>query len=376
MKIKKIALGLSLCLCVNAFNISEVFAYENKIWGISNSDGLITINIGDKKNAGNQWIDQEIMLSPYIFKDGYTYSVGSDNNSIVTCKLGTSEYEEPSIKLIGVSAGTTKIRLYEKSNGKFIEIGRSAVKVNKAESSLFINDEIYKVKTEYDEDHVKIGKIHKTYSIDTCYTIGLYEETLRASSLLQGAKYTCVSNKPGITCETKNNSKGELRNFINIKEYGDYTLSYYQEYNGKKIKYSERNISVKPIQLNKEVWLFKGEAVDAYAVAGYLPDTVAENKALYFESKEQPYTDIYGSLNSTDFWFGFGEDKIKVTEVLDYYKVTFQNYNIIGNNYGDVTLQCYVVDGDVPYSQRAEKGQYIGDVTFHVVPFPAGSPNA
>lgn len=389
MMLKKLALGLVICLSFNTLSVVDVFADYNIITkNASLNDGTVMkIGIGSKHYQGG-WIDQEIMLSQFDLKSGRTYSVSSDNSKIVTCKLGRSIelyddkvtvlWDEPSIKLTGVSVGTTTVRMYEKYNGKFTEVGRCIVKVESAEDSIIVNERDWNiVNISFMEDHKKAGHTYTTYSTGKCYTTGTYIETLPAGSLLENAVYTCKSNKTGVSCEIKLDSEGKLKNYINITEMGEYTLTYYQTYDSKTTKYFEKNISVKPIQINKDVYLFKGEALPRAAVIGHVPDWTCSGVSLYFTSDEQPYTNVYGALNSPDLYWGnfYDGDEKNVTEIVKDYTVTFSNGTFVGMNCGTVTLKCYLAP-KVPDSQKAEKGQYIGDVTLHVVPFPEGSPNA
>lgn len=299
-----------------------------------------TVVLGSKWYDGNPyWFDltyvknQEIMFNNI----GGSYTSSSDNNNIVKTSVSGDK-----VNLVGVSAGTTKIRLYR--NG--YEVGNAIIHVNTPSVKLWGSDSLN-------------------------YGLGLQGSNISITDRNLSATYEFVVDKEGFKVYDDILPTGQILTKVDATKVGQYNLEVFEKLNGSRRSMGKYVCNVFDTIVNKEFEIELGANNHASEVFLKYGD---RNYDYYFESN----VDLY-ARNPYSFESWVGEHKMVTGKDLPIskYNIYISSGQVLARQLGTQKVKVYYVprgslvngtiDEMVAYA-KDNKIKYLGETTVKVVP--------
>lgn len=298
-----------------------------------------TVTLGPNRYVGQPlWFDvrysqnQEIMFNNI----GGSYTSSSDNNNIVKTSVSGDK-----VNLVGISAGTTKIRLYR--NG--YEVGNAIIHVNTPSVKLWGNDSLN-------------------------YGLGLQGSNISIADRNLSATYEFVVDKEGFKVYDDILSTGQILTKVDATKVGQYNVEVFEKLNGSKRSMGKYVCNVFDTIVNKEFEIELGANNPDMEVFLKYRD---QNYFYYMESN----VDLY-ARNPRSFETWASDYKIETGKDLpiNKYNIYISSSQVFGRQLGTQKVKVYktpkITDSlstdDYVNSMKNNKIKYLGETTVKVVP--------
>lgn len=298
-----------------------------------------TVTLGPNRYVGQPlWFDvrysqnQEIMFNNI----GGSYTSSSDNNNIVKTSVSGDK-----VNLVGINAGTTKIRLYR--NG--YEVGNAIIHVNTPSVKLWGNDSLN-------------------------YGLGLQGSNISIADRNLSATYEFVVDKEGFKVYDDILPTGQILTKVDATKVGQYNLEVFEKLNGSKRSMGKYVCNVFDTIVNKEFEIELGANKLGSEVFLKYGDN---NYNYYYESN----VDLYArNPRSFEAWIGEYEYTTGKTFPTDKYNIYMSSGQVFGRQLGTQKVKVYYTkkfEGSKSVEEMVQwnkdnKIKYLGETTVKVVP--------